>query len=114
MIAKKSHNLVASFVLVTRNFVTCNNTCSMLKIVSKIFSFFLSLPVLFYRYSISPFLTPSCRYVPTCSQYMLDALKIHGPFWGLIMGIKRILRCRPGGGEGYDPVPLVRKNRKKG
>ena len=84
----------------------------MLKITSKILSFLLSLPVLFYRYSISPLLMPSCRYVPTCSQYMLDALKIHGPFWGLIMGIKRILRCRPGGGDGYDPVPLVRKKRK--
>ena len=43
----------------------------------------------------------------TCSQYMLDALKIHGPFTGLIMGTGRILRCRPGGTHGYDPVPLL-------
>jgi len=42
---------------------------------------------------------------------MLDALKLHGPFWGLIMGIGRILRCRPGGGHGYDPVPLTRKKK---
>lgn len=74
-------------------------------------SFLLSLPVLFYRGAISPHLRPSCRHVPSCSQYMLDALKIHGPFTGLIMGIERILRCRPGGTHGYDPVPLIRFKR---
>jgi putative component of membrane protein insertase Oxa1/YidC/SpoIIIJ protein YidD len=42
---------------------------------------------------------------------MLDALKIHGPFWGLLMGFGRILRCRPGGTHGYDPVPLIRFRR---
>jgi uncharacterized protein len=79
--------------------------CSMVKSIKTILSFLLSLPVLFYRYSVSPFLGPACRHVPSCSQYMLDALKIHGPFRGLLLGTGRILRCRPGGTHGYDPVP---------
>jgi putative membrane protein insertion efficiency factor len=83
----------------------------MIKIINRILSFIFSLPVLFYRYFISPFLRPSCRHVPTCSQYMIDALKIHGPFTGLIMGTGRILRCRPGGTHGYDPVPVFRFRR---
>ncbi|HUX55825.1 MAG TPA: membrane protein insertion efficiency factor YidD [Bacteroidales bacterium] len=78
----------------------------MIKSINAILSFLLSLPVLFYRYSISPFLRPSCRHVPSCSQYMLEALKKHGPYKGLQIGTGRILRCRPGGTHGYDPVPL--------
>ena len=80
----------------------------MFKPINAILSFLLSLPVLFYKHSISPILRPACRHVPTCSQYMLDALKIHGPFKGLILGTGRILRCRPGGTHGYDPVQLFR------
>lgn len=76
------------------------------KYLRSAFSFLLSLPVIFYRYAISPYLKPACRHIPSCSQYMLDALKIHGPFRGLVMGTGRILRCRPGGTHGYDPVPL--------
>ncbi len=83
----------------------------MLRTVKNVLAFILSLPVLFYRGAISPFLSPSCRHVPTCSQYMLDALKIHGPFTGLLLGTGRILRCRPGGTHGYDPVPLFRFRR---
>ncbi|HZK62154.1 MAG TPA: membrane protein insertion efficiency factor YidD [Anaerovoracaceae bacterium] len=56
---------------------------------------------------------PSCRHFPTCSQYMLDALKMHGPLGGLLLGTGRILRCRPGGTHGYDPVPLFRFRRYK-
>jgi putative membrane protein insertion efficiency factor len=85
--------------------------CLMIKSLNVILSFLLSLPVLFYRYSFSPFLRPSCRHIPSCSQYMLDALKIHGPFSGLLYGTGRILRCRPGGTHGYDPVPLFRFRR---
>jgi putative membrane protein insertion efficiency factor len=81
--------------------------CNMIMLINKIFSFLLSLPVLFYRYSISPFLRPSCRHVPSCSQYMLDALKLHGPIRGMLLGTERILRCRPGGTHGYDPVPII-------
>jgi uncharacterized protein len=81
--------------------------CIMLKILRSIFSFILSLPVHIYRFTISPLLRPACRHVPSCSQYALDALKIHGPLRGLVLGTDRILRCRPGGTHGHDPVPLI-------
>ena len=86
---------------------------TMIKLITKALSFLLSLPVYFYRYSISPFLRPACRHEPSCSQFMLDALRIHGPFTGLIMGTGRIFRCRPGGTHGYDPVPIIRFRRYK-
>ena len=61
-----------------------------------------------YKYLVSPLFGYSCRYLPTCSQYSIDALKEFGFFKGLFMSIKRILSCHPikflGGGEGYDPV----------
>jgi len=58
-----------------------------------------------YRYVISPIKPATCRYVPTCSEYTLQALKKYGPFKGLYLGIKRILSCHPWGGHGYDPLP---------
>ena len=58
-----------------------------------------------YQTGISPFLPPSCRYTPTCSQYCLEALRKHGLFKGGYLGIKRLLSCHPWGGSGYDPVP---------
>ncbi|MDP3312504.1 membrane protein insertion efficiency factor YidD [Lutibacter sp.] len=61
--------------------------------------------VRFYQAAISPIIPSSCRYSPTCSHYMLDALKIHGLFKGGWMGLKRIGSCHPWGGSGYDPVP---------
>ena len=61
-----------------------------------------------YRFLISPLLGHSCRYLPTCSEYSIDALKTFGFFRGLFMSLKRILTCHPikflGGGEGFDPV----------
>lgn len=65
----------------------------------------LVLLIRFYQLAISPWLGKNCRYQPTCSQYMLEALKIHGLFKGLFLGAKRILRCNPWAGFGYDPVP---------
>ncbi|MDE6115501.1 membrane protein insertion efficiency factor YidD [Barnesiella sp. WM24] len=65
----------------------------------------LILPVRFYQLAISPMLPPSCRYVPTCSQYTIEALRKHGPVKGLWLAVRRILRCHPWGGSGYDPVP---------
>lgn len=59
----------------------------------------------FYQAGISPFTTASCRYEPSCSSYMIEALKKHGFFFGSFLGIKRILSCNPWGGKGYDPVP---------
>ena len=50
----------------------------------------------------------NCRYLPTCSQYCMDAIRIHGAFVGLWFGIKRVLRCHPFGQGGYDPVPINR------
>ena len=58
-----------------------------------------------YQTIISPVLPDSCRYYPTCSNYMIDALKKHGPILGFIMGICRILRCNPFIRGGVDPVP---------
>lgn len=58
-----------------------------------------------YQNCISPLFPPTCRYYPTCSTYMIDALKKHGPILGLIMGICRILRCNPFIRGGVDPVP---------
>lgn len=58
-----------------------------------------------YQYIISPLTPPSCRFVPTCSQYSIEALMKHGLAKGLYLSIRRILRCHPWGGQGYDPVP---------
>lgn len=65
----------------------------------------LLLPVHFYRSFISPLTPPSCRFTPTCSQYAIEALQKHGPFRGLYLTVRRLLRCHPWGGSGYDPVP---------
>ena len=71
-----------------------------------------------YKYLISPLLGNSCRYLPTCSEYSIDALKEYGFFKGLYMSIKRILSCHPikflGGGEGFDPVKKELKEKKIG
>jgi len=61
--------------------------------------------VRFYQIIISPLLPATCRYQPTCSHYMVEALKKHGVIKGLYLGTKRILSCHPWGGNGYDPVP---------
>jgi uncharacterized protein len=62
-------------------------------------------PVLVYQYTISPLIPASCRYTPTCSQYMKEAILKHGVFKGFFLGFKRIGRCHPWGGHGHDPVP---------
>lgn len=58
-----------------------------------------------YQYLISPYLPASCRYYPTCSSYGLEALQVHGPVKGLWLTLKRLGKCHPFGGQGYDPVP---------
>jgi len=65
----------------------------------------LALPVQAYRLILSPWLGHSCRFQPTCSAYALEALEKHGALRGLWLTARRLLRCRPGGGSGYDPVP---------
>jgi len=61
--------------------------------------------VRFYQSAISPFTPSACRFEPTCSSYMIEALQKHGVFNGLFLGTKRILSCHPWGKRGYDPVP---------
>lgn len=57
-----------------------------------------------YRYTLGLFIGGHCRYVPTCSQYMIDAVEKYGPFRGCWRGVCRIFRCHPFGGSGYDPA----------
>ncbi len=65
----------------------------------------LILLIKFYRIGISPLLPATCRFIPTCSAYGLTAVQRFGFLKGLYLTCRRILRCRPGGGRGYDPVP---------
>ncbi|MBK0416129.1 membrane protein insertion efficiency factor YidD [Chromobacterium haemolyticum] len=59
----------------------------------------------FYQLAISPWLAPRCRFQPTCSSYAIEAVKKHGAFKGGWLAARRIGRCHPWGGSGYDPVP---------
>ncbi len=59
----------------------------------------------FYQSAISPSLAPACRYEPSCSHYAQEAIELHGLLKGIYLGLKRLSRCRPYGGRGYDPVP---------
>lgn len=61
--------------------------------------------VKFYQYCISPITPPSCRFTPTCSQYAVEALRKYGPLRGSWLTLRRLIRCHPWGGSGYDPVP---------
>lgn len=58
-----------------------------------------------YQLLLSPYLPPSCRFLPGCSSYAAEALLRHGPLVGLWLAVRRIARCHPWGGFGYDPVP---------
>ena len=58
-----------------------------------------------YQITLSPLLGSNCRFQPTCSQYMIEAINLHGVLKGLSLGFKRISKCHPLGSKGYDPVP---------
>jgi putative membrane protein insertion efficiency factor len=58
-----------------------------------------------YKLALSPYVGQACRFTPTCSEYTARALIDHGPLKGAWLGVRRICRCRPGGGSGHDPVP---------
>lgn len=62
-------------------------------------------PIRFYRYFLSPWLGNSCRFTPTCSMYMIQAIEEHGSVKGLYLGTRRICRCNPWCKGGHDPVP---------
>ncbi|HEY5705697.1 MAG TPA: membrane protein insertion efficiency factor YidD [Terrimicrobiaceae bacterium] len=70
-----------------------------------------------YRWTLSPLLRAlcggacGCRFEPSCSQYCLEAVERHGAARGLLLGLKRIARCHPWGGSGYDPVPKTLNSR---
>jgi hypothetical protein len=76
-----------------------------LNIILKLLAVPFILLIKIYQLLISPLFPSSCRYTPTCSHYTLDALKKYGLLKGSWLGIKRISRCHPWGGSGYDPVP---------
>ena len=68
----------------------------------------LTLPIRCYRLMLSPFTPMACRYLPTCSAYAVDAVTLHGPLAGGWLALRRLARCHPLGGHGYDPVPPPR------
>lgn len=73
--------------------------------MSRILSAFLKGIILLYKGAISPLFPPKCRYVPTCSDYGIEAINKYGPFKGLWLTLKRLITCHPWGGHGHDPVP---------
>ena len=72
-------------------------------------TFFISL-IKFYKIFLSPFLGANCRYIPTCSDYAIQAIEQKGVIKGIYISFKRVLRCNPCGSSGYDPVSNKRRN----
>ncbi|HLX90256.1 MAG TPA: membrane protein insertion efficiency factor YidD [Puia sp.] len=76
-----------------------------MKIILRILGFPFIILIRIYQLTLSPLLGPSCRFKPSCSQYAVEALKKYGLFKGGWLAARRIVRCHPWGGHGYDPVP---------
>lgn len=83
----------------------CEAAYSLWSLFSRLVSRLMLGLIWIYRHLISPLTPPACRYTPTCSQYAVEAIKKYGPFKGGWLAFRRILRCHPWGGSGYDPVP---------
>ena len=77
----------------------------LIKAILKVLGWIFLIPVYIYKYAISPLTPATCRHIPTCSEYAVKAIKIHGPFKGFILATRRISRCHPWGTQGFDPVP---------
>ena len=73
--------------------------------MKKIFSFLFLLIIMVYQKVISPFIPKRCRFLPTCSQYMIESIQEWGSLKGFCLGLKRLFKCHPWGKHGYDPVP---------
>jgi putative membrane protein insertion efficiency factor len=82
--------------------------------MERFFKLIFILPVRFYKRFISPLFPPSCRYQPTCSTYMIEAIEEWGVFKGLWLGTKRFFSCHPWSPGGYDPVPHKHSARQSG
>ena len=82
-----------------------NRPNGVLYYLGRIIAFPFILLIRFYQLVISPWLGPRCRFQPTCSQYGLEAFRKHNPVKALYLTMRRIARCHPWGGHGYDPVP---------
>ncbi len=80
-----------------------------MQILARGLTFLLKAPIWLYRLFVSPLLPMSCRFLPTCSAYALEALEVHGPLRGSALALRRLARCHPvrwlGAGDGFDPVP---------
>ena len=74
--------------------------------INKFFALPFIIFIKFYQLIISPLLGSNCRYLPTCSEYAIESIKRFGLLKGFYFSIKRILKCHPWGGHGYDPISL--------
>lgn len=77
----------------------------MIELLRRLLVFSLQLPIRAYRLLVSPLLGPRCRHLPSCSEYALQALEIHGPVYGTWLAVRRVVRCHPLNPGGEDPVP---------
>jgi putative membrane protein insertion efficiency factor len=73
--------------------------------MSRVLGLGIALLIRAYQLLLAPILPPSCRFYPSCSHYAAEAVERHGPWHGSLLAFRRLLRCHPWGGRGYDPVP---------
>ncbi len=91
--------------MINKNLKSCSRVHQNFYLMTEFIKHGMILMVKGYKQFVSPLLPPSCRFYPTCSEYMISAIEKHGPLKGLFLGLKRLLRCNPFFRGGYDPVP---------